>query len=133
MRDIEMSKGGLTLCTNSLLQGILIAMFPEGLESLKFEGLTDITQDSVSLEGLHSRAGSRLTPSAIREILKYSKYKDLIYLAGGVPDPTTFPVRQFNDILSGITPIEWGLISRSNDPNGLEYLRQVYARWFNDR
>lgn len=48
-------------------------------------------------EGLFSEVGINLTPSPIRELVKYMKRPGMISLAGGNPDPEIFPVKEFQE------------------------------------
>ncbi len=43
-----------------------------------------------------------LQPSAIREILKFTSYPDVISFAGGNPAPEAFPVQQIKEIMNDI-------------------------------
>ena len=44
----------------------------------------------------------RLQPSAIREILKFTSYPDVISFAGGNPAPEAFPVQEVKEIMNDI-------------------------------
>ena len=43
-----------------------------------------------------------LQPSAIREILKFTSYPDVISFAGGNPAPEAFPVTEIKEIMNEI-------------------------------
>ena len=43
-----------------------------------------------------------LQPSAIREILKFTSYPDVISFAGGNPAPEAFPVKEIKEIMNDI-------------------------------
>ena len=51
-------------------------------------------------EILASRS-SRMKASEIRELLKLLDQPDIISFAGGIPDPSLFPVRAFSDAMAG--------------------------------
>ncbi len=133
MRKIEIVKGNFSLCTNQMLQGILIQMLAEKTAGVDIEFTEDVTASSVDLEALLSESGEKVVPSEIREILIYSAVKGLIYIAGGVPDPNLFPVEEFKNIAEGITEADWSEMMNSTDISGLLRLRNAYANWMNRR
>ena len=54
-----------------------------------------------------------LKPSAIREIFKVIGDPNIISLAGGNPDPDTFPVREFGELSAALLA--------ENGKNALQY------------
>ena len=137
MDKINIAKGGITLCTSSLLQKMLIGLIREKISDENIELTADETKMSENdLNGLLSIRGKRLLPSAIREILRYAdkkKYPDLIYLAGGLPAPESFPLNELKDIISKITPSQWQEIMDYSSHLGLPRLRSAVAEWLNRR
>jgi 2-aminoadipate transaminase len=134
MEKIEIAKGALTLCTNSLLQGMLIkALGPYvGDEEIEFkEDKSQISEEE--LKALLSYRGERLMPSEIREILKYASIEGLIYLAGGVPDPNLFPLDKVIEIVNSLTPEEWAKVMDYSSHTGLPELRAAMADYISQR
>jgi 2-aminoadipate transaminase len=54
-------------------------------------------QFTTNWDGVLAKRTSRMRSSIIRELLKYSLQPDIISFAGGLPAPTAFPVRDFQD------------------------------------
>jgi len=134
MEKINLAKGGITLCTNSLLQKILIELIGEKISDENIELRPDKTNISENdFNSLFSQTGQRLMPSAIREILRYAKIKGLIYLAGGLPAPEAFPLNELKEIISEITLSQWQEIENYSSNLGLSRLRSAVAEWLNKR
>jgi len=55
----------------------------------------------IKSEELFSRLAKQSKASSIREILKIIQSSDVISLAGGMPDPRTFPVEMYTNIKQG--------------------------------
>lgn len=135
MRKVEIAKGALTLCTNSLLQGMVIktlSPYVDYKEDVEF--VEDETQiSSEELQDLLSYRGERLMPSEIREILKYASIEGLFYLAGGVPDPQLFPLDRILKIVNNLTPEEWIKVLDYSSYKGLPELRAAMAKYISER
>lgn len=82
---------------------------------------------SVSWNDLYAKRLSRMTTSAIREILKVAQAPDIISMAGGWPDAALFPVEQIAEICDAVLhempreSLQYGLT------DGLPALRQALA------
>jgi len=57
---------------------------------------------SINTKEFYSDITAKMNASAIREILKLIQNPKVISLAGGMPDPKTFPVEQIKDITQKI-------------------------------
>ncbi len=134
MEKIEIAKGALTLCTNSLLQGMLIKALSSYVDDKEVNLKEDETQISPEeLQDLLSYRGERLMPSEIREILKYASIEGLLYLAGGVPDPQLFPLDKVLKIVNSLTPEEWMEVLNYSSHKGLPKLRAAMAKYISER
>ena len=134
MEKIEIAKGALTLCTNSLLQGMLIKALSSYVDGEEVNFENDETQiSSEELQNLLSSRGERLMPSEIREILKYASIEGLLYLAGGVPDPQLFPLDKILNIVNSLTPEEWMEVLNYSSHKGLPELRVAMAKYISER
>ncbi|HDI45852.1 MAG TPA: aminotransferase class I/II-fold pyridoxal phosphate-dependent enzyme [Candidatus Omnitrophica bacterium] len=134
MEKIEIAKGALTLCTNSLLQGMLIKALSSYVDGEEVNFENDETQiSSEELQNLLSSRGERLMPSEIREILKYASIEGLLYLAGGVPDPQLFPLDKVLKIVNSLTPEEWMEVLNYSSHKGLPELRVAMAKYISER
>ncbi len=134
MEKIEIAKGALTLCTNSLLQGMLIKALSPYVDGKEVNFGKDETQISPEeLQDLLSYRGERLMPSEIREILKYASIEGLLYLAGGVPDPQLFPLDKILNIVNNLTPEEWMEALNYSSHKGLPELRAAMADYISER
>ncbi|HDQ92925.1 MAG TPA: PLP-dependent aminotransferase family protein [Synergistetes bacterium] len=81
---------------------------------------------------LYSEVGNELTPSPIRELVKYMKKPGMISLAGGNPDPEIFPVEEFQEASSIIT--ERGKeILQYGATGGYEPLKEFISGWMAPR
>ena len=64
----------------------------------------------VNIERLFSKRATRLRASEIRELLKITQIPGMISFAGGLPNPSAFPVKiihhapVFTEVLSQIRP-----------------------------
>ncbi len=57
---------------------------------------------SINCEEFYSTLASQAKASAIREILKLVQKPEIISLAGGLPDPATFPVEEIREIVNNL-------------------------------
>jgi 2-aminoadipate transaminase len=133
MRLMEIAKGGLTLHPNALLQSLVSEILSEeGVEGE--ETSVNGKVEKFDFKQLLSEAGLRLKPSAIREILKYSKYPEIIYLAGGIPDGRLFPLNKIAQIIENFTDEEWKEIeSPQSFYEGSLRLRKALSVWLSKR
>ncbi len=83
-------------------------------------------------DDLYSEVGNELTPSPIRELVKYMKKPGMISLAGGNPDPEIFPVEEFQEAASIIT--ERGKeILQYGATGGYDPLKEFISGWMAPR
>ena len=59
----------------------------------------------INSEEFYSDLASKMEASAIREILKLVQNPEVISLAGGLPDPATFPVEDIKKITQKVLDI----------------------------
>ncbi len=81
---------------------------------------------------LYSEVGNDLTPSPIRELVKYMKKPGMISLAGGNPDPEIFPVKEFQES-SAIISERGREILQYGATGGFEPLKEYIAKWMAPR
>ncbi|RME26529.1 MAG: PLP-dependent aminotransferase family protein [Deltaproteobacteria bacterium] len=86
-----------------------------------------------SAQELFSPPIAKLNASAIREICKLISRPQLMSLAGGWPDPQTFPVEQITAIVSDVLRENAALALQYTSSEGLPELRQWLCEWMKRR
>ena len=84
---------------------------------------------SVKNEQLFSKLAQQSKASSIREILKIIQSSDVISLAGGMPDPVTFPAEEIKEICIKILANNSSLALQYSSTEGLLKLREFLAQW----
>jgi len=79
---------------------------------------------SINTEEFYSILASRMKASAIREILKLVQNPEVISLAGGMPDPATFPVEEIREISQSIFTKKSAQALQYSSTEGLPELRR---------
>ncbi len=79
---------------------------------------------SINTEEFYSVLASKMKASAIREILKLVQNQEVISLAGGMPDPATFPVKEIKEISQNIFTKKSAQALQYSTTEGLAELRQ---------
>jgi len=79
---------------------------------------------SINTEEFYSVLASKMKASAIREILKLVQNPEVISLAGGLPDPATFPVKEIKEITQNIFATKSAQALQYSTTEGLPRLRQ---------
>ena len=79
---------------------------------------------SINTEEFYSVLASKMKASIIREILKLVKNPEVISLAGGMPDPATFPVKEIKEISQNIFTKKSAQALQYSTTEGLAELRQ---------
>ncbi len=85
----------------------------------------------IKSEELFSKLAKQSKASSIREILKIIQSSDVISLAGGMPDPTTFPVEEIKEICSQILTRDSARALQYSSTEGLLKLREFLFQWLN--
>ena len=78
----------------------------------------------INTEEFYSILASRMKASAIREILKLVQNPEVISLAGGMPDPVTFPVEEIKEISQNIFNKKSAQALQYSSTEGLPELRR---------
>ena len=78
----------------------------------------------INTEEFYSILASRMKASAIREILKLVQNPEVISLAGGMPDPITFPVEEIKEISQNIFNKKSAQALQYSSTEGLPELRR---------
>ena len=78
---------------------------------------------------LYSENIKRMKASAIREICKLIAKPEIISLAGGWPDPNTFPVKEAKQIISDILENNWKYALQYGTTEGLPEFREYISQW----
>jgi len=78
----------------------------------------------INTEEFYSILASRMKASAIREILKLVQNPEVISLAGGMPDPITFPVEEIKEISQNIFNKKSAQALQYSSTEGLPELRK---------
>jgi 2-aminoadipate transaminase len=79
---------------------------------------------SINTEEFYSVLASKMEASAIREILKLVQNPEVISLAGGMPDPVTFPVEEIKEISQNIFNKKSAQALQYSSTEGLPELRE---------
>jgi len=79
---------------------------------------------SINTEEFYSVLASRMEASAIREILKLVQNPKVISLAGGMPDPLTFPVEDIKEITQDVLSENSAQALQYSSTEGLPELRK---------
>ncbi len=79
---------------------------------------------SINTEEFYSVLASRMEASAIREILKLVQNPEVISLAGGMPDPKTFPVEDIKEITQDVLSKKSAQALQYSSTEGLPELRR---------
>jgi len=79
---------------------------------------------SICSEEFYSDLASKAEASAIREILKLTQKPEVISLAGGLPDPATFPTEEIREIVNDLLSKNSGQALQYSTTEGLSGLRQ---------
>lgn len=84
---------------------------------------------SINSEEFYSVLASRMKASAIREILKIIQRSNVISLAGGMPDPATFPTEELNEAAKKIFEKDSARALQYSSTEGLQELREFILNW----
>ncbi|MGD8565580.1 MAG: PLP-dependent aminotransferase family protein [Candidatus Bathyarchaeota archaeon] len=81
------------------------------------------------LNSLYSKNALNMKRSEIRELLKLTRQPDIISFAGGLPDPSTFPVEDLEKISCEILREKGALALQYGPTEGELLLRSEIAKW----
>ncbi|MBA7529464.1 2-aminoadipate transaminase [subsurface metagenome] len=84
---------------------------------------------STDTEKFYSVLASKMEASAIREILKLVQNPEVISLAGGMPDPATFPTEELNEVVKQILAKNSACALQYSSTEGLTELREFILNW----
>ncbi len=83
----------------------------------------------INTEEFYSILASRMKASSIREILKIIQNSKVISLAGGMPDPATFPVEEIKEITQKILNQNSAQALQYSSTEGLKELREFLLNY----
>lgn len=81
------------------------------------------------IEGLYSASSQAMRRSLIRELLKLTRRQGIISFAGGLPDPSTFPVDELVRISAEVLEEQGRLALQYGPTEGDPKLREELGRW----
>ena len=87
---------------------------------------------SINMEEFYSVLASRMKTSTIRETLKIIQRSNVISLAGGMPDPATFPAKEINKVTQQILTKNSACALQYSSTEGLTELRELILNWFSE-
>lgn len=87
---------------------------------------------SINIEEFCSVLASKMKASTIREILKIIQRSNVISLAGGMPDPATFPAKEINQVTQQILTKNSARALQYSSTEGLPELRELILNWFSE-
>ena len=87
---------------------------------------------SINTEEFYSVLASKMKASAIREILKLVQNPEVISLAGGMPDPATFPTEELNEVAKQILAKNSACALQYSSTEGLTELREFILSWLDE-
>ena len=80
-------------------------------------------------ENLFSKLALTMNATSVREILKVIQKPDIISLAGGMPDPATFPVEEIKNIAWQVLQRDSARALQYSSTEGLVKLREFLLNW----
>lgn len=80
---------------------------------------------------LFSKLAIQMNDSSVSEILKVIQKSSVISLAGGMPDPKTFPVEEFKKICAKILNNDSAMALQYSSTEGYIKLREFLSHWLN--
>ena len=87
---------------------------------------------SIDTEKFYSVLASKMEASVIREILKLVQNPEVISLAGGMPDPATFPTEELNEVAKQILAKNSACALQYSSTEGLTELREFILSWLDE-
>lgn len=87
---------------------------------------------SINTGEFYSILASKMEASAIREILKLVQNPEVISLAGGMPDPATFPTEELNEVVKQILAKNSACALQYSSTEGLTELREFILNWLDE-
>lgn len=87
---------------------------------------------SINTEEFYSVLASKMKASAIREILKLVQNPEVISLAGGMPDPATFPTEELDEVVKQILAKNSACALQYSSTEGLTELREFILSWLDE-
>jgi len=84
---------------------------------------------SINTEEFYSVLASKMEASAIREILKLVQNPEVISLAGGMPDPKTFPIEDIKEITQDVLLEKSAQALQYSSTEGLPELRKYILEY----
>jgi len=84
---------------------------------------------SINTEEFYSVLASKMEASAIREILKLVQNPEVISLAGGMPDPKTFPIEDIKEITQDVLLKKSAQALQYSSTEGLPELRKYILEY----
>ena len=78
---------------------------------------------------LFSKLALTMNATSVREILKVIQKPDIISLAGGMPDPATFPVKEIKNIAWQVLQRDSARALQYSSTEGLVKLREFLLNW----
>jgi len=87
---------------------------------------------SINTAKFYSLLASKMEASVIREILKIIQSSNVISLAGGMPDPATFPTEELNEVVKQILAKNSACALQYSSTEGLTELREFILNWLDE-
>ena len=78
-----------------------------------------------NLENILSDSAKSMKRSVIRELLKLTQRPDIISFAGGLPDPSTFPIEELKEISNEVLEEEGNSALQYGQTEGETHLREI--------
>lgn len=87
----------------------------------------------MNIESYFSQNSSKMKASKIRELMKYASMKDVISLAGGIPDPENFPFTEVKSIINNWGNDKVRLAMQYGPTNGFPPLLNLIKKRMNEK
>ena len=81
------------------------------------------------LSSFYSKSALAMKRSEIRELLKYTRQPGIISFAGGLPAPSTFPVKELEEISGQVLREKGAMALQYGTTEGEAPLRDAIAQW----
>ena len=87
----------------------------------------------MGLSNLYSRAAREVDASAIREICNLVSKREICSMAGGWPDPRTFPAEEIKEIAAAVLTDHPDKALQYGSSEGVAALREKLAQWTSEK
>ena len=81
----------------------------------------------IDISRLYSARASKLRKSEIRELLKVAQDPEVISFAGGMPNPTSFPIADLQNVARSVLQTQGKVALQYGTTEGVDALRELLS------